>query len=461
MVETREAKDAIALAYLLRSGLLRNLGNLSSRNLYNRAYAGTKLLIEDYIEEVIRSLVYLAHLPPSQSSLSLQAKLDFFHDARQTFGRSALVLQGGAMFGLVHIGVVKALLAQRLLPRIICGMGVGALIATLVCGHTNDELPELLKPSGLNLSAFSRKKQQGQVRRKLRRFLRHGHLMDVKVIEELVRHNVGDLTFEEAYQKTNRVLNIIIAPSGLFASRSPQLLNYLAAPNVLIRSAACVSNASSFPYLYQDLQLLAKNENGAIVPWDGSSQPQRDRRTVETTSDGDMPYNRIVQLFNCNHFIVSQARPYIAPFISSPLRRHRQRGLYLKLLTLVGDEINHRMHQLDFLGLLPLPLRRFVVDEKVPGAEITLVPELRLRDFEELLKNPTNDSLEYWVRKGEQIIWPALTLIIARCRIELTLDQRIVASNFVTCFNDLVYEEIRYPSTNGDDQASVKQLTEK
>lgn len=43
--------------------------------------------------------------------------------------------------GLYHIGVVKALFEQDLLPRIISGTAVGALIAALICIHTDDELP--------------------------------------------------------------------------------------------------------------------------------------------------------------------------------------------------------------------------------------------------------------------------------------------------------------------------------
>lgn len=55
--------------------------------------------------------------------------------------------------------------------------------------------------------------------------------MDVNVLEECVRANVGDLTFEEAYARTKRVLNITVATSG--RGGVPNLLNYLTAPNVV------------------------------------------------------------------------------------------------------------------------------------------------------------------------------------------------------------------------------------
>lgn len=47
--------------------------------------------------------------------------------------------------GLSHLGVVKALNGQGLLPRIISGTAIGALIAALVCIHTDDELPVSIK----------------------------------------------------------------------------------------------------------------------------------------------------------------------------------------------------------------------------------------------------------------------------------------------------------------------------
>ena len=46
IIEAREDEDILSLVNLLRSGLVRNLGNITAPRLFNRAYAGTKLLIE-------------------------------------------------------------------------------------------------------------------------------------------------------------------------------------------------------------------------------------------------------------------------------------------------------------------------------------------------------------------------------------------------------------------------------
>lgn len=302
----REEQDIHALVNLLRSGLVRNLGNITATKLYNRSFAGSKFLIEEYITQVAEAIEFISRLPAvppsgvgllgSNSSgnvagpgplpqaqaqspavhfsdnssttpgsnasnasnaavaniktpmtMSNQMKLDFVHDTRQAFGRSTLVLQGGAIFGLCHLGVVKALFLRGLLPRIITGTATGALIAALVAIHKEEELPGVLKGDGIDLSAFATKNrgkgdesiggaQSGSTRwetllRRIKRFYREGYFLDVKVLEECVRANVGDLTFEEAYTRSKRVLNITVAAAG--QGGIPTLLNYLTAPNVV------------------------------------------------------------------------------------------------------------------------------------------------------------------------------------------------------------------------------------
>jgi TAG lipase/lysophosphatidylethanolamine acyltransferase len=254
IIIAREEGDILQLVNLLRSGLVRNLGNISTTRLFNRAFAGTKLLIEDYITQVAQAIADVTKLPTSPGvdgngaipGFSSQAKLDLLHDTRQAFGRSTLVLQGGAIFGLCHLGVVKALFARGLLPRIITGTATGALIAALVGIHTEDELPRFLNGDSIDLSAFAGKtslRENGHedknfldswgntLTRRIRRFLREGYFLDVNVLEECVRANVGDLTFEEAYNRTKRVLNITVATTG--RGGVPNLLNYLTAPNVV------------------------------------------------------------------------------------------------------------------------------------------------------------------------------------------------------------------------------------
>ena len=84
---------------------------------------------------------------------------------------------------------------------------------------------------------------------------------------------------------------------------------------------------------------------------------------------------RIAELFNVNHFIVSQARPYLIPFLQSDMHgpsfletRNKTMSITAFLARMVGMEVRHRLGQLDTLQLLPVGIRRFLVDERIPSA---------------------------------------------------------------------------------------------
>ncbi|KAG9564432.1 patatin-domain-containing protein, partial [Aureobasidium melanogenum] len=427
ILEAREDDDILGLVNLLRSGLVRNLGNITAPRLYNRAYAGTKLLIEDYITQVALAVEYVTAYPTSpmyDTSLTNQAKLDLLHDTRQALGRSVLVLQGGSIFGLCHIGVVKALHLRGLLPRIISGTATGALMAALVGVHNEDELLKFLSGEGIDLTAFATRSDQMAKNgnggftqygwfstwfRRAKRFVTEGYLLDSRVLEECVRANVGDLTFMEAYQRTKRVLNITVAPTG---NGMPSLLNYLTAPNVLIWSAALASNASDV--LYSPLTMKCKDESGNIVPW-ASIHPVNLRPSTPSgyAAERDSPLTRIAELFNVNHFIVSQARPYIAPFLRSDLHSPKpgykgRSSLTASLMKVMVMEVQHRLHQLDSLGYLPAQIRRFLLDENIPGASLTLVPESAIQDSI-LLANISHVNRQDWKH------WPSVDTSYAPC----------------------------------------------
>ena len=95
----------------------------------------------------------------------------------------------------------------------------------------------------------------------------------------------------------------------------------------------------------------------------------------------------------------------------------------MPILRLTVQEIQHRLRQANQLGWLGPTVRRFVLDESVPGPSLTIVPELTPRDFAKLLENPTHAAIDYWVLKGERSVWPAITSIKIRMAIEVELDR--------------------------------------
>jgi hypothetical protein len=56
------------------------------------------------------------------------------------------------------------------------GTSVGALIASLVCVHTDDELPNIFRSSGIDLQAFARVGSKGSIRRKILRLIKQGSI---------------------------------------------------------------------------------------------------------------------------------------------------------------------------------------------------------------------------------------------------------------------------------------------
>jgi TAG lipase/steryl ester hydrolase/phospholipase A2/LPA acyltransferase len=58
--------------------------------------------------------------------------LEFFAETRHALGRTALLLSGGARLGTYHLGVIKCLREQALLPRIIAGSSAGSIFAALL-----------------------------------------------------------------------------------------------------------------------------------------------------------------------------------------------------------------------------------------------------------------------------------------------------------------------------------------
>ena len=249
IMNARENDDILTLTSLLRSGLVRNLGNITAIHLFLHSYAGTKHLVDDYITQVALSIQYVSALPAVpgyETGFTAQSKLELLHDTRQAFGRTTLLLQGGSIFGLCHLGVVKTLHLQGVLPRIITGTATGALIAALVGVHTEAELLTFLDSDAIDLTAFDRVRKRdsnprlpfglgstwlGVLSRRVNRFMSRGHFLDIGVLVECVRANIGDITFEEAFARSKRVLNITVATSN--TGGTPDLLNYLTAPNVV------------------------------------------------------------------------------------------------------------------------------------------------------------------------------------------------------------------------------------
>ncbi|CAN0131397.1 unnamed protein product, partial [Hapterophycus canaliculatus] len=121
--------------------------------------------------------------------------------------------------------------------------------------------------------------------------------MDTDFFRNVLRNNIGSFTFQEAFDRTGRIVNITVAPKN--RTDPPRLLNYLTAPHVLVWSAAVCS--SSVPGVFDPSILLVKDADGSTHPESGPIE-----KFVDGSMEADLPMQQISELFNINHFIVSQ-----------------------------------------------------------------------------------------------------------------------------------------------------------
>lgn len=421
--------DINLMMYLIRTALSRDLGGMDNVDLYRHSYMGTKKLIESYVESAIATIDAVVTQSRHDSTVEHRDLLEGMLYARQSFGRSALLLSGGGTFGMAHCGVLKSLFQANLLPRIISGASAGSIVCAVMCTRTDEEMPEVMADFAYgDLAVFEEEGKPGGVLQHLRRLLTEGSWSDIKHLKRVMRDLTGDLTFQEAYNRTRRILNIPVSTASVY--ELPRLLNYVTAPNVLIWSAVAAS--CSVPLIFNSSQILVKDPvTGEHGPWNPSPQ-----KWIDGSVDNDLPMTRLSEMFNVNHFIVSQVNPHVAPFLAKedPLSDPRPAKDSSRndfdwvgtLTTLAKEEALHRLQYLAEMNIFPnlVTKIRSIISQKYFG-DITILPEMSLQDLPRLLTNPDLDFMLRACLTGERATWPKLSRIRDRCAIELALDQAV------------------------------------
>ncbi|KAI0549613.1 acyl transferase/acyl hydrolase/lysophospholipase [Xylaria curta] len=438
--EARTAGDTRAMMHLIRTALSRDLGGMGNIDLYRHSHRGTKKLIERYVDSAIQTINTLVErsspYPHSHhdSHFGPRDLLDGMLYARQSFGRSALLLSGGGTFGMTHIGVLKALFEAKLLPRIISGASAGSIVCSVFCAKTDDEIPQVIEqfPDG-DLAVFEEQGNEDGLLDHLRRLLTEGNWSDIKHLTRVMRDLLGDITFQEAYNRTRRICNICVSTASIY--ELPRLLNYVTAPNVMIWSAVAAS--CSVPVVFSAGALLVKNPlTGEHSPWNPTPQVW-----IDGSVDNDLPMTRLSEMFNVNHFIVSQVNPHVVPFLikddATPCPPnsnnnsiiYKEESDWLRTMTsLAKAEALHRMQVMAEIGIFPnlVTKLRSILSQRYSG-DINILPAIGVFDLPKVLKNPTAEFMTRSCLLGERATWPKLSRIWDRCAIELALDRAVHA----------------------------------
>eukprot|EP00981_Chlorochromonas_danica_P005504 scaffold1116_cov180-Ochromonas_danica.AAC.4 len=298
--------------------------------------------------------------------------------------------------------------------------------------------------------------------------------LDTEHFKKAMMQNVGLYTFQEAFDRTGRIINITVAPLNSYDP--PRLLNYLTAPHVCVWSAAAASCA--LPGIFDAVSLIVKEPNGQFRPehewtrqgksilciyltsifvsvancaWGGVStvavmdKEEVKRAKLADYSDGslenDLPMQQLSELFNVNHFIVSQVNPHSAIFSawgakatvwSNPI--YGALVGYLRFLTSqCRDWLKNIINLLIFQSKAPLWSTRRGLSQTLTQeyegrlGDVTITPWAgHISVFTALtsaIKNPTPLELVEVFRVGEANTWPSISRIRAHCLIEMTLDK--------------------------------------
>jgi len=387
-------------------------------------------VVEEYIDQVCGALRFVVDAPltsfsaaelrqeDSAEEVVLKRKLRFFLELRHSLGRSALLLSGGITLGLYHLGVVKALHENGLLPRVISGSSAGSIVAAVVGSATDEEMPEVFREGYMKLDFFEKKEEESKKGfmsssfvRRIKRLFTKGTLLDINVLKSTLQANLGDITFLEAYQRTGRVINISVTPAS--KNEYPTLLNYLTAPHVLLWSACLASSA--IPLVFQSVELMAKDKNGNVIPYYSEGLTWQDG-----SLEFDLPMNKLSEMFNVNHFIVSQVNPHVISFSTIGW----EHNWLTRLIHFTKAELKHYAQNVASLGL-PFSSMLSVLTQKYEG-HITIKPlRIQAKSFQGLLSNPTASRVAFAIREGELEAWKYISIIKNHCDIEFTINECI------------------------------------
>lgn len=402
------------LLFTLNEGIHGNLGGMGKPSLYNKAMLGTKNLIARYVEEICGALEDIAEV--DDSVISEAEKQDFFIRASHCYGRSALMLSGGAVLGYFHAGVLKALFDQTLLPEIISGSSAGSILAATACTHTDDELIERLSLDNLHQEVD----QTEAIRPIMSLRAKRKPNMDAGNLREYLAKILPDLTFQEAYELTGRKLNITV--TGLSTRQAPRLLNAITSPNVLIRTA--VQASCAIYGIYPPVQLMCRNSKGETVPY------LPGQKWIDGSFADDLPAKRLTRLFGVNHFISSMTNPAAlaitpdpdaSPSVLRDMMSYQARFLKFSTAEALRFSRDHIRIKSPMISLMQHLTYGVLAQEYT--ADINIFLRNRWDHPLRLLAPPSREAMHRLIHEGERSTWEKVEMVRNCTAISRTLDR--------------------------------------
>ena len=406
----RSAKDNHGLLFSLNEGIHGNLAGMGNPRLYQKAKFGTKQLVVDYIEEIASALEHLAQ--PRLKGISAQERIEFFYRAHLCFGQSALMFSGAGTYLFYHVGVLKALWQENLIPDVISGSSGGALITAAAGTRSPEQLGEIFDPEFLSfedeISEILDTLWAGR-----RKQLPQQYLLDI------IERVIPDMTFEEAYQISGLKINISIAPAE--KHQKARSLNAITSPNVMVREAVLAS--CSIPGVFPPATLAAKNMRGERVTY------LPDRKWIDGSLSDDIPMKRLSRLYGANHFIVSQTNPMVLPFLGaekggqSVIGTLGQTGLKTaKDWGIAASRILRRPLSQNSYPSRALDGYISILSQTYTG-DINILPSGRFLNPTKMLSPRSVEEVMQMLIEGERSTWPMIERIRLQTHVSRTLNR--------------------------------------
>lgn len=405
-----EDKNHTELLYALNEGVHGNMAGMGKPILYAQSKIGTKYLVDDYVNTIVDALRFIAEV--DESKVTLAEKVDFFRRASHCYGRTALMMSGGAGLIYFHHGVAQTLIDEDLLPNVISGASAGSWIAAQIGSHSDEELK-----SGY----FDRYRYDVPANVTPWQLLTGADnvLTPLAVKDQALDGFDPKMTFQEAYEHTGRYINVSIAPAE--KHQNSRLMNAITSPNVYIRSA--IDASSSIPGMFPAVTLYAKGSDGKPKPYLAS------RKWVDGSTADDLPAKRLARLFGVNHYMVSLINPMAAPFVHDPKTRYRKRirNIVSELgIKLTKDILHSAEHYLSRFGASVVSpaflMTHAVLDQKYTG-DINMILELKDFHLRQILHFFNDGEIDDLVMAGKQSVWPKLSMIRNTTLIGRVLDE--------------------------------------
>lgn len=217
----------------------------------------SRQMIKKYYQEVEKGLDWITEAPITESQnppaegcsplSELGDRVTLLRKMKQNIGRSALMLSGGGAISMYHLGVIRALIESKLYNdiKVISGTSGGSISAAMCAIKTSEELYNDVCVPTVSTDYMLK----GEMKKKgiawfpsmwdmAKYWTKNKLLVDSEFFQRTCEFYYGNITFEEAFERTGKHVCITVSASRASGDTAQRLLlNHISTPHVTIASA--------------------------------------------------------------------------------------------------------------------------------------------------------------------------------------------------------------------------------